>query len=60
MSRGKSNTKNWRRNDRLYREQERARRKANAQRRAEVAEAQARGIPLERLRAERLEAQAQA
>lgn len=34
MSRGKSNSKNWRANDRKYREQEAARRRANAERRA--------------------------
>lgn len=53
MSRGKSNTKNWKKNDRLYREQERARARANRIRRAEVAEAAARGIPVERVRAEK-------
>lgn len=46
----------WRKADTAYRAQERKRRKANAQRREEVAEAAARGIPVEQVRAERAEA----
>lgn len=42
----------WRTADNKYREQERKRRKANAQRREEVATAAARGITVEQLRKE--------
>jgi hypothetical protein len=53
MSRGKSNTKNWKKNDRAYREQQAARARANRIRRAEVAEAAARGIPVDQYRVEK-------
>lgn len=43
----------WRSRDKKYRDQEKARRQANAKRREEVAEAAARGIPVEQVRAER-------
>lgn len=46
----------WRKQDAAYREQERKRRRVNAQRRSEVNEAAARGIPVEKVRAERAEA----
>ncbi len=49
----KQSATTWRGRDKRYRAQERARRKANAVRRAEVAEAAARGVPVEQVRAEK-------
>ena len=48
----RSSASTWRRRDRAYRALERARRQANAARRAQAAEAAARGITVEQLRAE--------
>ncbi|MFZ4431648.1 MAG: hypothetical protein ACOYOQ_00475 [Microthrixaceae bacterium] len=49
----RSSASTWRKRDRAYREQERARRAANRQRREVVAEAAARGVTPEQVRAER-------
>lgn len=42
----------WRKKDAAYRKQEKARRQVNAKRREEVAEAAARGVPVEQVRRE--------
>lgn len=53
----RSSASTWRRRDRAYREREAERRRVNAARRADVAEAEARGITVEQLRGERAEAE---
>jgi hypothetical protein len=45
----------WRRKDKAYRERERQRRRVNAVRRSEVAEAAARGVTIEQVREEKKE-----